>query len=134
MLQVTGIEDLKKASPYRVVELPPFPNGTPLVVKIQSPKLIDMMINGGIYNPLNEVVNEVIEGKAPKKNGKKVKPDPENQKSAMELIKKIAVSCLVEPTVAEIEEYAGGLTDMQIFAIYKEIESEVKVLSSFRGE
>lgn len=126
---VTSISELQKAKYTWEFKAPDFPNGTPLTVELRSASIMSMMKDGVISNPLLNDVQTLTE---PKKKG--VKLTAAQQANAYEFIMNIVNYCVVSPTVTEIKEYAGGLTDAQIFAIYDEVMKPVKALSSFRPE
>lgn len=127
---VTSISELQKAKYTWEFKAPDFPNGTPLTVELRSASIMSMMREGVISNPLLNDVQTLTEPK--KVTAKKL--TAAQQASAYEFIMNIVDYCVVSPTVAEIKEYAGGLTDAQIFAIYNEVMKPVTELSSFRTE
>lgn len=126
---VTSISELQKAKYTWEFKAPDFPNGTPLVVELRPASIMSMMKDGVISNPLLSDVQTLTESK---KKGAKL--TAAQQANAYGFIMDIVNYCVVSPTVAEIKEYAGGLTDAQIFAIYNEVMKPVKELSSFRSE
>lgn len=126
---VTSISELQKAKYTWEFKAPDFPNGTPLTVELRSASIMSMMKDGVISNPLLNDVQALTESK---KKGAKL--TAAQQANAYEFIMDIVNYCVVSPTVTEIKEYAGGLTDTQIFAIYNEVMKPVMALSSFRPE
>lgn len=135
MLKVTSLEELKKVGEGTIVELPSFPDGTPLVVKIKYPSLLAMMkTDGTIQNPLLKAVN----GMNPEKSQAVVEevntPEltAEQLESSKEMLTALCRECLVTPTYDEIETLAGGMTDIQKIALYQKIQGSFAGLSSFR--
>lgn len=126
---VTSISELQKAKYTWEFKAPDFPNGTPLTVELRSASIMSMMKDGVISNPLLSDVQTLTESKK-----KGVKLTAAQQANAYGFIMDVVNYCVVSPTVAEIKEYAGGLTDAQIFAIYNEVMKPVMALSSFRPE
>ena len=122
MLKVTSLEELKKVGEGCIVELPNFPDGTPLVVKIKYPSLLSMMRSDGtIPNPLLKTVTEM--------NPPLTAEQLENSK---EMLTALCKECLITPTYSEIEELAGGMTDIQKIALYQKVQGSFAGLSSFR--
>jgi hypothetical protein len=127
---VTSIEELKKAKQTWEFKAPPFANGIELVVELRQPALTTMMLDGTISNPLLNDVQTLVEPE--KKNSKKA--TAAQKVSAFKFINTVVNYCVVSPTIQEIEEYAGGLTDNQILAIYEEEMKTVTDMSSFRTD
>ena len=127
---VTSIEELKKAKQTWEFKAPPFANGIELVVELRQPALTTMMLDGTISNPLLNDVQTLVEPE--KKNSKKA--TAAQKVSAFKFINTVVNYCVVSPTIQEIEEYAGGLTDNQILAIYEEVMKTVTDMSSFRTD
>ena len=112
---ITSIEYLKKVKSYVEKELPPFADGTPFTAALKRPSIIDMVCQGRIANPLMPTINTLIgenSSQSSQHNGE------ENMVEALKFMETIAESCLVQPKLSEVKEYAGGLTDEQMFAIY----------------
>ena len=127
---VTSIEELKRAKQTWEFKAPPFANGVELTVELRQPALTTMMIDGTISNPLLNDVQTLTE---PKKKGNK-ELTAAQQVSAFKFIKSVVDYCVVSPTIQQIDEYAGGLTDNQRLAIYEEVMKSVTDLSSFRTD
>lgn len=125
---VTTIEELKKARQTWEFTAPPFANGAELTVELRQPSLTSMVFDGTISNPLIDDVQTLTE------LGKGGKPTAAQQMKAYKFINTVVEYCVVSPTIKEIDEYAGGLTDGQILAIYEEVMKSVTDLSSFRTE
>ena len=123
------LEQLKKAKTTWEFTAPPFPNGVELVVELREPSIMAMIFEDGVSNPL---LNDVEVLTAAKGKGKKM--TTEQQEAAKRFIYKVVGYCLVTPTMKEIEEAAGGLSEIQLLAIYNEVIKSTKDLSSFRTE
>lgn len=126
----TTIEQLMKAKSTWEFTAPPFANGTELVVELREPSIAAMMYEDGVSNPLLNDVQTLAE----QANKKKTKPTPEQQASAYRFINRVVNYCMVTPTLKEVTEYAGGLSDTQLMAIYEEAMKSTKDLSSFRTD
>lgn len=129
----TTIEQLKAAKPTWEFKAPPFANGIELIVELRAPS-ISAMIYGddGISNPLLNDVQTLTEQAGKKK--KNAQPTTTEKASAFRFINKVVSYCMVSPTLAEVNEFAGGLSDTQLLAIYNEALRSTKDLSSFRSE
>lgn len=127
----TTIEQLKGAKSTWEFTAPPFANGTELIVELRQPSITAMMYDDGISNPLLNDVETLSEQVGKKK---KAKATPAETASAFRFINKVVDYCLVAPTMKEIQEYAGGLSDTQLLAIYEEVMKSTTDLSSFRTE
>ena len=124
---VTSIEELKKMRNTFEAELPPFADGSKLVVLLKKPSVFDMVLNGKISNPLFPAVNNVL-GKSSENNS----GSDTDYLESIKFIKEIAENCLVQPTAKEIKEYTGSdLTDEQIMAIYSLAVKDVNDLEKF---
>ena len=127
----TTIEQLMRAKSTWEFTAPPFANGTELVVELREPSIAAMMYDEGVSNPLlNDVQTLAEQANSKKKN----KPTPEQQASAYRFINRVVDYCMVAPTLKEVNEYAGGLSDTQLMAIYEEVMKSTKDLSSFRTD
>ena len=127
----TTIEQLKRAKSTWEFQAPPFANGTELVVELREPSLSTMIYGDGISNPLLndlETLTEQVKSK------KKSTPTKEQTRSAYRFISTVVDYCMVSPTMAEVNEYAGGLSITQMMAIYEEVMKSTVDLSSFRTE
>lgn len=125
----TSIDELKNAKQTWEFKAPDFPNGSELIVELKQPSIMSMIKDGVISNPLIADVQTLTE-----KTDKGVKPTAAQQTAAYKFIKGVVDYCIVSPTIAEIDKYAGGLTDSQILAIYGEVMKSVTDLSSFRTD
>ena len=135
-MSVTTVEELAKIKNTFVVELPPFADGSKLTVELKNPSIIDMVCSGRIYNPIIGDVMKVIgeEAKEDVSEAEKEAREEQSRKAKIESIKfmkYVAESCLVNPTIEDINKYTGGLTDEQIFAIFDAVKLDAARLSKF---
>lgn len=128
----TTIEQLMQAKATWEFKAPPFANGTELVVELRQPSIITMLYEDGVTNPLLNDVNALVEQSKNKK--KNIKPTAEQTASAYRFVTKVVDYCMVTPTLKEVNEYAGGLSNEQLLAIYQEVLKSVLDLSSFRPD
>lgn len=126
-LKVTRIEDLKEYAKGQVVELPPFAEGQPLVVRMSRPSMLAMVEKGRIPNSLLVVANKLFMG------GSDLDTDNTDFLKDMHgVLKEICRASLIEPTYEEFEDAGIKLTDDQMMAIFSYSQKGVKALESFR--
>ena len=136
-MSVTTIEELAKIKNTFVVELPPFADGNKLTVELKNPSIIDMVCSGRIYNPIIGDAMKVIGEEAAKENISEAEKEAREEQSrkakieSIKFMKYVAESCLVNPTLEDINKYTGGLTDEQIFAIFDAVKLDAVKLSKF---
>ena len=135
-MSVTTVEELAKIKITFVVELPPFTDGSKLTVELKNPSIIDMVCSGRIYNPIIGDAMKVI-GEEAKENISEAEKEAREEQSrkakieSIKFMKYVAESCLVNPTLEDINKYTGGLTDEQIFAIFDAVKLDAAKLSKF---
>lgn len=135
-MSVTTIEELAKIKNTFVVELPPFADESKLTVELKNPSIIDMVCSGRIYNPIIGDAMKVI-GEEVKENISEAEKEAREEQSrkakieSIKFMKYVAESCLVNPTLEDINKYTGGLTDEQIFAIFDAVKLDAAKLSKF---
>lgn len=135
-MSVTTVEELAKIKNTFVVELPPFADGSKLTVELKNPSIIDMVCSGRIYNPIIGDAMKVI-GEEVKENVSEAEKEAREEQSrkakieSIKFMKYVAESCLVNPTIDDINKYTGGLTDEQIFAIFDAVKLDAAKLSKF---
>lgn len=125
----TSIEQLRSVKNTWEFKAPNFINNVELVVELKQPEILTMMLDGTITNPLLNDVNKLINAQ---EDGKKM--SAKDQATVFSFIKKVVRFCMVSPTYEEVEQYAGGLSQVQLIAIYEEVMRTVTSLSSFRTE
>lgn len=125
--KVTSIDDLKKYNDGAVVELPPFAEGQPFVVKMKRPSLMRLATNGTIPNALMDSATSLFEGDTNVKD----KFVLSNMLRVMEIV---CESAFVSPSWEEIKESGIELTDDQLIAAFNYTQNGIKALDSFRTE
>lgn len=125
--KVTSIDDLKKYNDGAVVELPPFAEGQPFVVKMKRPSLMRLATNGTIPNALMDSATSLFEGDTNVKD----KFVLSNMLRVMEIV---CESAFVSPSWEEIKSSGIELTDDQLIAAFNYTQNGIKALDSFRTE
>lgn len=126
-LKVTRIEELREYAKGQIVELPPFAEGQPLVVRVSRPSMLAMVEKGRIPNSLLVTANKLFMG------GSDLDTDNTDFLKDMNgVLKEICKASLIEPTYEEFEEAGIKLTDDQMMAIFSYSQKGVKALESFR--
>lgn len=129
MEKITSIEQLKEYANGQVVELPPFAEGQPFVVRMKRPSIMVLVKTGKVPNRLITMANQLFLG-SKKMDEKNAKLLPE----MFEVFDAIVESSLVEPKYSEIKEAGIELTDDQLMAIFNYTQSGVKALERFHKE
>ena len=129
MRKVTSIEQLKEYANGQLVELPPFAEGQPFVVRMKRPSIMVLVKTGKVPNRLITMANQLFLGNK-KMDEKNAKLLPE----MFEVFDAIVESSLVEPKYSEIKEAGIELTDDQLMAIFNYTQSGVKALERFHNE
>lgn len=127
--KVTSIEQLKEYANGQMVELPPFAEGQPLIVRMKRPSLMVLVKTGKVPNRLITMANQLFLGNK-KMDEKNVKLLPE----MFEVFDAIVDASLIEPKYSDIKNAGIELTDDQMMAIYNYTQSGVKALERFLGE
>lgn len=128
-LKVTTLKDLQNYKNGQVVELPSFAEGQPFVARIRRPSMMRLVEQGKIPNKLLEKANELYA------NGAAAIMDTDENSmltEALELFDIIADSMLLEPTLQEVKETVGSLTDDQYMFLFAYSQRGVRALESFR--
>ena len=125
--KVTSIDDLKKYNDGAVVELPPFAEGQPFVVKMKRPSLMRLATNGTIPNALMDSGTSLFEGDTHVKDKFVVS----HMLRVMEIV---CESAFVSPSWEEIKSSGIELTDDQLIAAFNYTQNGIKALDSFRTE
>lgn len=133
--KVTTFEELTKYSGGVVMELTPFSESQPFVVRLKRPDLIDI-VTTEFPNELLGVAYELFnsdeqEQKQENKNPDKVFKESAERKKVLEIIAK---ATLVEPSFEEIEKAGMKLTFVQLLEIYEYVNRGVENLKFFREE
>lgn len=125
-LKVTTIEELKKYKDGAVVELPPFAEGQPFVVRLKRPSVMEMVSSGKIGNALAAIATEIFMEST-------VDDKRDDMLSKMrEVFIEVAKAEMVEPTYNDVVECGVELTDEQLMFLYNYSQQGVNALKGFR--
>ena len=132
-MQVTSLEQLKNIKLSEIVELPSFEDGTPLIVEIRKPNMMQLITSGKIPNTLLNVAMDMFNGKT----GDKMQKASQSSKDLSELVKMmnvIAEASLVNPCYEDFKTTGVDLSDDQLMAILMYSQGGVKSLENFRKQ
>lgn len=130
MMSVTSITDLQSYARGTVVRFPDFAEGQPLVARVRRPSMLSLAKGGKIPNSLLSTASSLFAG-----DGSALDTDNKQMLSDMyDVCHIICESCLVEPTLADIERAGMELSDDQIMAIFNYTQTGIKALEPFREE
>ena len=128
--EVTLLEALRTYSPFTIVRLPDFADGQPLVVKLKRVSMLALAKAGKIPNGLLTQATDLFSGSRNNKTN-----ENKNALGDMyDICRIMAQSCLVSPTLEEIESVGLELTDEQLIALFNVTQKGVKSLEPFRKE
>lgn len=117
-----NIAELKKLA-IQTIEIPGFSPGTTVTVQVQQPRIMALMSQGKIPNPLMSVANKLVMAQTAQ-----VEFDATE---AMRIYELYCTACLVEPTY---EEFKDIITDEQMLHLYLWATGELQQLSRFRRD
>ena len=132
-MQATSLEQLKNIKLSEIVELPSFEDGTPLIVEIRKPNMMQLITSGKIPNTLLNVAMDMFNGKT----GDKMQKASQSSKDLSELVKMmnvIAETSLVNPCYEDFKTTGVDLSDDQLMAILMYSQGGVKSLENFRKQ
>ena len=132
-MQVTSLEQLKNIKLSEIVELPSFEDGTPLIVEIRKPNMMQLITSGKIPNTLLNVAMDMFNGKT----GDKMQKASQSSKDLSELVKMMNVideTSLVNPCYEDFKTTGVDLSDDQLMAILMYSQGGVKSLENFRKQ
>ena len=132
-MPVTSLEPLKNIKLSELVELPSFEDGTPLIVEIRKPNMMQLITSGKIPNTLLNVAMDMFNGKT----GDKMQKASQSSKDLSELVKMmnvIAETSLVNPCYEDFKTTGVDLSDDQLMAILMYSQGGVKSLENFRKQ
>lgn len=127
-LKVTPIEDIVRANAPKIVELPPFPDGTPFAAKLRRPSMLMLMKSGRIPNRLIETASGLFSG------DKKPKKENVDFTELVPMMEAVCEASLVEPTMKQLHENDVQLTDAQMNAIFAYSQKGAEGLEQFRRQ
>ena len=130
VMNITSITDLQSYAGGTVVRFPDFAEGQPFVARVRRPSMLVLAKQGKIPNALLSSAGELFS-----KGGAGIDADNDGMLGDMyDICHVICESCLVSPTLAEIESVGMELSDDQIMAIFNYTQVGVKALETFRKE
>lgn len=128
-LQVTSIDELKRAASGAIVELPPFVDGTPFVARLKRPSMFVLAKTGKIPNALLKSANALFaDGVA----GSFDTMDEAMLSKCFDLFDVMCEASFVEPSYTEMRNAGIELTDEQYMFVFGYAQNGVRQLESFR--
>ena len=132
-MQITSIEQLQAIKQTEIVELPAFEDGTPFIVEIKKPNMMQLMTSGKIPNTLLSVATDMFNGKTGQVMGKAAE-DIKTLKELVGMMNVLAEASLVNPSYKDIKKANIELTENQLMAILMYSQGGVKSLENFRNQ
>ena len=132
-MQITSIEQLQAIKQTEIVELPAFEDGTPFIVEIKKPNMMQLMTSGKIPNTLLSVATEMFNGNTGEVMGK-ASEDIKTLKELVGMMNVLAEASLVKPAYKDIKKANIELTENQLMAILMYSQGGVKSLENFRNQ
>ena len=130
-LQVTTLADLQRYARGQLVELPPFADGQPLVVRMKRPSLMMLAKSGKIPNGLMKTASALFNGDDLTESGM---PEDEMLEKTYDILTLICEASLVEPNMEDFKKAGIELSDNQMIAIFNYTQQGIGALESFRSE
>lgn len=126
LMKVTTIDDLKEYAKGQIVQLPPFADGQPLIVRMKRPSLMILAKSGKIPNKLLKTATEMF-------NGEKStdEEDFDALSKTLDLLEIICEASLVEPKYKDFKSAGIDLSDEQLIAIFNYTQRGIEALNSF---
>lgn len=127
-LRITSVDEMREYGGLtRIVKMPPFANGAPLVAKIKPPSVLRLASEGKFPNELlNKAAEMFIDGKNLDTE------DPALLSGVFGVLEIMARATLVSPTYEEIREAGLELSDTQLMFLWNCSQSGVAALEPFR--
>lgn len=132
-MKITSLEQLQAIKQTEIVELPSFEDGTPLIVEIKKPNMMQLLTSGKIPNTLLSVATEMFNGKTEKVMGK-ASTDIKTLKELVGMMEVLAEASLVNPSYKDIKKANIQLTENQLMALLIYSQGGVKALENFRNK
>lgn len=129
-MKVTSLEQLNEYARGKLIKLPDFAEGMPLVAYMKRPSLLDLIAQGKIPNPLLHTASQLFS----KGGGGVDSTDPEQLKQLTEIFYIFCEASLVEPTYQQIKEAGLELTDEQLMFVFNYAQKGNKALEKFRSD
>jgi len=117
-----NIEELR-ARAIQTIEIPGYSPDETVKVQVQKPRLMTMMMQGKIPNPLMGIATRMVSGGTAK--------GEVATKDVLQFYELYCLACLVSPTY---EEFKDIMTDEQMLAIFNWAMGDAQKMSSFRPD
>ena len=131
-MKITSLEQLKSIRQSEIVELPNFEDGTPLIVEIKRPNMMQLITSGKIPNTLLSISMDMFNGKGSEVTEKAMN-DAKALKELVQMMEVIAEVSLVKPSYKDIKSANIELNEMQLMAILTYSQGGIKALENFRN-
>ena len=125
----TGILELRGYVNGAVVELPPFAEGQPFVVRLRRPSMLVLAKSGKIPNSLLDTASGLFMN-----DSEGLMANEGMLGDIYSVMNIVAEAAMVEPTFEQVNQAGLELTDEQLMTIFNYAQSGVKALKSFREE
>lgn len=132
-MQVTSLDTLRQMKRTEIIELPNFNDGTPCIVEVKRPNLMNLITTNKIPNTLLSAAMSMFKGGV----GGAASEAMENAKSLKDLaslMQTIAENTLVTPTYSWLKENDIELTEDQLVEILSYMQGGAQALKSFRDK
>lgn len=126
LMKVTTIDDLKEYAKGQIVQLPPFADGQPLIVRMKRPSLMILAKSGKIPNKLLKTATEMFNGERSTDE-----EDFDALSKTLDLLEIICEASLVEPKYKDFKSAGIDLSDEQLIAIFNYTQRGIEALNSF---
>lgn len=128
-LKITSIEELKHYAEGEIIELPPFSESQPFVVRMKRPSMLALVKAGKIPNSLLGSANQLFASDT------EAMFDESNDRALSETFDIIDIMCeaaFLEPTFEQIKSAGIELTDDQYMFVFNYCQNGVRALQGFR--
>lgn len=132
-MQVTSLETLKNMKRTEMIELPNFNDGTPCVVEVKRPNLMNLITTNKIPNTLLSSAMTMFKSGVGGAASEAME-DVKNLKNLASLMHTIAENTLVTPSYNWFKENDIELTEEQLVEILNYMQGGVEALKSFRDK
>lgn len=127
-LCATTLDQLQSYAKGKLIQLPEFAPGMPLMVYMKRPSMLDLISQGKIPNPLASTAAKLFS-----KGGSGVdSTDPSQLDELTKILHTFCEVSFVEPTYSQIKEAGLELTDEQLMFVFNYIQMGNKALEKFR--
>lgn len=136
-MAVTTLEMLQKVKEnmFKEVELPPFSDGTPLVVEIKDIDMMKLVTTGKLPNTLLQEASTLFNKKSKMEDVEaSILNDDNKLKEVMLLMDTVVENVLVKPTLKDFKKVGIEMTWEQKLALFSQVMGGSEMLSTFREE